>query len=216
MTQETKIIEALRQKVIEGEIDEVPILAQQALDEGLDSLKAINEGLIRGIIEVGRLYETGEYYLPELMMSAEALKGGLDILEREVSAAGIKRETAGTVVIGTVQGDIHDIGKSIVATMMNASGLSVHDLGVDVSSEAFIAKVKEVEADILAMSALLPITMPYMEKVIQETQTQGLRAKIKVMVGGAPVTPAFAEKIGADGYADDAAGAARLAMQWMG
>ena len=115
MTQETKIIEALRQKVIEGEIDEVPILAQQALDEGLDSLKAINEGLIRGIIEVGRLYETGEYYLPELMMSAEALKGGLDILEREVTAAGIKRETAGTVVIGTVQGDIHDIGKSIVA-----------------------------------------------------------------------------------------------------
>ncbi len=211
-----QIIDDLKQKVIDGEIEEVPVLAQQALEAGIDPLKAVNEGLIAGILEVGRLYESGEYYLPELMMSAEALKGGLDILEKEIAAAGLRRETAGTVVIGTVQGDIHDIGKSIVATMMNASGLSVHDLGVDVSSEAFIAKVKEVGADILAMSALLPTTMTYMEKVIQDTQAQDLRARIKVMVGGAPVTPAFAQKIGADGYADDAAGAARLALQWMG
>jgi 5-methyltetrahydrofolate--homocysteine methyltransferase len=216
MDQEGKIIDDLKQKVIDGEIEEVPALARQALEAGIDPLKAVNEGLISGILEVGRLYENGEYYLPELMMSAEAMKGGLDILEREVAAAGIKREAVGTVVIGTVQGDIHDIGKSIVATMMNASGLSVHDLGVDVSSEAFIAKVEEVEADILAMSALLPTTMTYMEKVIRETQARGLRARIKIMVGGAPVTPAFAQKIGADGYADDAAGAARLAMQWMG
>ncbi len=216
MEQESKIVEDLKQKVIDGEIEEVPALAQQALEAGLDPVKAVNEGLIAGILEVGRLYESGEYYLPELMMSAEAMKGGLDILEKEIAAAGIKRETVGTVVIGTVRGDIHDIGKSIVATMMNASGLSVHDLGVDVSSENFIARVKEVEANILAMSALLPTTMTYMEKVIQDAQAQGLRPKIKVMVGGAPVTPAFAEKIGADGYADDAAGAARLAMQWMG
>jgi 5-methyltetrahydrofolate--homocysteine methyltransferase len=216
MDQEGKIIDDLKQNVIDGEIEEVPALARQALEAGIDPLKAVNEGLISGILEVGRLYENGEYYLPELMMSAEAMKGGLDILEREVAAAGIKREAVGTVVIGTVQGDIHDIGKSIVATMMNASGLSVHDLGVDVSSEAFIAKVEEVEADILAMSALLPTTMTYMEKVIRETQARGLRARIKIMVGGAPVTPAFAQKIGADGYADDAAGAARLAMQWMG
>ncbi|MGQ9626419.1 MAG: corrinoid protein [Anaerolineae bacterium] len=215
MDRESKIIEELKQKVIAGEIEEVPILAKKALEAGINPLRAINEGLIPGILEVGRLFESGEYYLPELMMSAEAMKGGIEILEKEIAAAGIKRETIGKVVIGTVQGDIHDIGKSIVATMMNASGLSVYDLGVNVSSEAFIFKVREVEADILAMSALLPTTMPYMGKVIQEVQAQGLRDKVRVMVGGAPVTPAFAQKIGADGYAEDAAGAARLAMEWM-
>lgn len=215
MEKESEIIEELKRKVVAGEIEEVPILAKKALEAGINPLRAINEGLIPGILEVGRLFESGEYYLPELMMSAEAMKGGIEILEREIAAAGIKRETIGKVVIGTVQGDIHDIGKSIVATMMNASGLSVYDLGVNVSSEAFIFKVREVEADILAMSALLPTTMPYMGKVIQEVQAQGLRDKLRVMVGGAPVTPAFAQKIGADGYAEDAAGAARLAMEWM-
>jgi len=216
MAREKDILDELCQKVIEGEIEETYLLAQEVLEMGLDPLKAIDEGLIPGIVEVGRRYDVGEYYLPELMMAAEAMKRGLEPLEERISEMGVQRQTLGVVVIGTVKGDLHDIGKSIVATMLSANGFTVHDLGVDVSPDRFLAQVEETGADILAMSALLPTTMLYMETVIQEAQKRGLRDRIKIMVGGAPVTAAFAQRIRADGYGDNAFDAVRLARQFMG
>jgi len=216
MAREHEILDKLGRMVIEGEIEETYLLAQEALGMGMDPLKAINEGLVPGIAEVGRRYDVGEYYLPELMMAAEAMKRGLGPLEARISEMGAERQTLGVVVIGTVKGDLHDIGKSIVATMLSANGFTVHDLGVDVSPDRFLAEVEKAEADILAMSALLPTTMPCMETVIQEVQNRGLRDRIKIMVGGAPVTAAFAQRIGADGYGDNAFEAVRLARQLLG
>jgi corrinoid protein of di/trimethylamine methyltransferase len=216
MASEEKLFARLSKAIIEGYTDEARELAKEALDAGIAPLKVVDDGMLPGIQEVGRLYECGDYFLPELMMSAEAMQAALDVVEPALKKAHIQRESAGIVVIGTVAGDIHDIGKSIVATMLSANGFDVYDLGTEVTAHQFLEKAGQVQANILAMSALLPTTMPYMQRVIESAQEAGVREGLKIMVGGAPVTQAFAQKIGADGYADDAAGAVRLARQLMG
>ena len=190
-------------------------IAQKALSENIDSLEAINAVLVPAIELVGEKFGKKEYFLPDLMRSANAMKNALTVFEKEIKQSGMERKSSGKVVIGTVKGDIHEIGKSIVASLLTAKGFDVFDLGVDVDSEAFLKKVQEEKADILAMSALLPITMPYQAKVIEDLKAKGLRAGIKVMVGGSPVTQEHADRIGADGYADNAVSAVKLAERLM-
>jgi corrinoid protein of di/trimethylamine methyltransferase len=187
----------------------------QAISENLDPLEAINTVLVPAIELVGEKFGKKEYFLPDLMRSASAMKNALTLFEKEIKASGMERKSSGKVVIGTVKGDIHEIGKSIVASLLTAKGFDVFDLGVDVDSEAFIKKVTEEKADILAMSALLPITMPYQAKVIEDLKARGLRAGIKVIVGGSPVTQEHSDRIGADGYADNAVSAVKLAEKLM-
>ena len=213
---DSDILNGLRQAIIDGDADVVRRLSQQALDSGMDPMQAINDGLIPGITEVGRLFERKEYFLPELMMAADAMKKGMIILEAAIGAGGGKRQTLATVVLGTVKGDIHDIGKSIVGTLLSAHGFNVVDLGVDVPVERFMENLQKHEAQVLAMSSLLPTTMPYMKRVIDELTARGLRDKVKVIVGGAPVTPEYARQIGADGYGDDAIGAVRVLQNLLG
>ncbi|MDI7275057.1 MAG: corrinoid protein, partial [Anaerolineae bacterium] len=201
---ETGLLRRLSQSIIDGEAEEACSLARQALELNLEPMRAIDEGLIPGIVEVGRRFETHEFFLPELIMAAEAMKKAMAILEQAIVAGGGKREALATVVLGTVKGDIHDIGKSIVGAMLSAHGFAVIDLGVDVPAERFLAEVEKRGAQVLGMSALLPTTMPYMQHVIEELVRRGLRDRVRVIVGGAPVTPAYAERIGADGYGDDA------------
>ena len=205
-----RILRDLRENVIAGEPDVVSHLAQEALDAGLEPMQAVNEGLIPGIGEVGDRFERHEYFLPELIMAAEAMKSGLAVLEAAITARGGKRKVLATIVLGTVKGDIHDIGKSVVGAVLSAHGFNVMDLGVDVPADRFIAEVEKAGAEVLAMSALLPTTMPYMKYVIDELEERGLRDRVKVIVGGAPVTPAYATQIGADAYGDDAVSAVRV------
>jgi 5-methyltetrahydrofolate--homocysteine methyltransferase len=206
----------LRQAVVDGEADVVRDLAQQALAGGIDPMEAINEGLIPGITEVGRRFERKEYFLPELMMAADAMKKGMEVLEGALGTGGGRRQSLATVVLGTVKGDIHDIGKSIVGTILSAHGYDVVDLGVDVAVAKFVDTAVAHQAQVVAMSALLPTTMPVMKRVIDELTERGIRNQFKVIVGGAPVTPDYARQIGADGYGDDAIAAVRLLHQLLG
>jgi len=185
-------------------------LAKQAIAEGMDPLEVINKGFRAGITEVGDLFGRGELFLPELILSAEAMKGATDIL---TSALPVGAKERGKVVIGTAQGDIHDIGKSMVVSFLQANGFEVYDLGRDVEMQQFIDKAKEVDADIIGMSALLTTTMSMQKTLIQELKKTGLREKFKVMVGGAPATQRWADRIGADAYGVDAADAAKKATE---
>lgn len=207
-----EIYEKLAQAVLEGEPEEAEELAKQALEQGVDPLACINQGLMKGIQEVGDLFSKGEYYLPELIIGADAMKAALDVLEPAL-VGGQKREVVGQVVLGTVEGDLHEIGKTLVGTMLTANGFKVTDIGVDKKPEDFIAAIKETQADIVGASALLTTTMLQQEKLIRALEEAGLRDQVKVMVGGAPVTDQFAEKIGADGYAEDAISAVNLAFR---
>jgi 5-methyltetrahydrofolate--homocysteine methyltransferase len=211
-----EILQSMAQAVIDGEAERVRELARRALEQGIEPMRAINEGLIPGISEVGRRFERKEYFLPELMMAADAMKKGMEVLEAALTAGGGKRESQGTVVLGTVKGDIHDIGKSIVGTLLSAHGFNVIDLGVDVSADRFIENIVNNNADVLGMSALLPTTMPYMKRVVDELVSRGLRQRVKVIVGGAPVTPEYARQIGADAYGDDAISAVHVVQQLLG
>jgi corrinoid protein of di/trimethylamine methyltransferase len=187
--------------------------SQQALAEGVEPLTIINKGLMSGMNIVGEKFATGEYFLPDLIIAAEGMQKAMELLEPELQARQQKVETSGIVVLGSVKGDIHEIGKSLVGTMLTANGFKVVDLGVDVPIESLIAKVNEVNADILGLSALLTTTMTVQREVIQALIASGSRDKVKVIVGGAPVTRHWAEEIGADGYAEDAFGAVRVAQQ---
>ena len=207
-----EIYEKLAQAVLEGEPEDAEALAQQALEQGADPLACINEGLMKGIQEVGELFSQGEYYLPELIIGADAMKAALDVLEPALMGDQ-KREVVGQVVLGTVQGDLHEIGKTLVGTMLTANGFQVTDIGVDKKPEEFIAAIKEVNAEIVGASALLTTTMLQQEKLIQALVEAGVRDQVKVMVGGAPVTEQFAEKIGAVGYAEDAISAVNMAFR---
>ena len=207
-----EIYEKLAQAVIEGEPDDAEELARQALDQGLDPLTCINEGLTKGIQRVGELFASGEYFLPELIIGAEAMKRALAVLEPAM-VGDQSREVVGRVVLGTVAGDMHEIGKTLVSTMLIANGFKVIDLGVDQSADQFIAAVKENDADIVGASALLTTTMLQQKKIIEALEEAGLRDQVKVMVGGAPVTESFASEIGADGYAEDAISAVDLAFR---
>lgn len=207
-----EIYEKLAQAVIDGEVDDVIELANQALDDGLDPLTCINEGLTKGIQRVGELFSSGEYFLPELIIGADVMKAGLGILEPAM-LADQKREVAGKVVLGTVKGDLHEIGKTLVGTMLTANGFQVIDIGVDKSSADFIAAIKEEEATIVGASALLTTTMLQQKELIKAIEEAGLRGQVKIMVGGAPVTASYANEIGADGYAEDAISAVDIAFR---
>jgi 5-methyltetrahydrofolate--homocysteine methyltransferase len=202
----------LAQAVIDGESEDAVELAQKALDQGLDPLACISHGLTKGIQITGELFAKGDYYLPEMIIGAGAMKAALEILEPAM-VGNQQREVVATVVIGTVKGDLHEIGKTLVGTMLTASGFRVIDIGVDKSAAEFIAAIRENNATIVGASALLTTTMLQQQKLIDAIEESGLRDQIKVMVGGAPVTQSYADQIGADGFAEDAVSAVNLAFQ---
>jgi len=208
-----ELFKQMAQSIIDGEEDLAAELAQKALDAGIDPLEAITNGFMLGVNEVGDSFACGNAFLPELVMAGEAMKAAIAILEPSMKAAGTARQILGKVVLGTVEGDIHEIGKSLVGTMLTSSGFEVYDLGVDVSSADFLAKAEEVGADIIGLSALLTTTMVKQKEVIDEVTRRGL--KVKVMVGGAPVTREWVHKIEADGYSEDAIGAVNVAKELM-
>jgi len=208
-----ELFKRMAQSVIDGDVDGASQVAQQALDLGLDPLEAINKGFSAGMDVVGDLYSSGEYFLPDLILGGEAMKAALAVLEPALLATGQERRVLGTVVLGSVKGDIHEIGKALVGSMLSANGFRVFDLGIDIEAEEFVAKAREVHADIVALSALLTTTMLRQREVIEHLAEAGLRDRVKVMVGGCPVTQAWADTIGAEGYAEDAAGAVVVAKR---
>ena len=207
------LLDDLRKSVIDGELNATLGQVNKALAENIPPEEILTEGLISAMTEVGRMFENGEFYVPEMLISARAMKGGLAILRPHLAAANIK--AIGKVVIGTVQGDLHDIGKNLVGMMLEGAGFEVIDLGVDVSPEKYIAAVNEHKPDLIGCSALLTTTMPRMKDILLALQATGLRDSVKVMIGGAPVTEQYAMEIGADIYAPDAASAAQHARQLM-
>jgi corrinoid protein of di/trimethylamine methyltransferase len=204
----------MAQSILDGEEDVAAELAQKALDAGIDPLAAITDGYMPGVNEVGDSFACGQAFLPELVMAGEAMKAAIAVLEPAMKEAGTERKMLGKVVLATVEGDIHEIGKSLVGTMLTSSGFEVYDLGVDVSTADVLTKAEEVSADIVGLSALLTTTMVKQKEVIDEITKRGM--KVKVMVGGAPVTKEWVHKIEADGYSEDAIGAVNVAKELMG
>jgi corrinoid protein of di/trimethylamine methyltransferase len=211
-----ELFKQMAQAVIDGDEDRPEMLAEQALAEGIPPLEAINQGYTAGMDIVGELFSSGEYFLPDLILGGEAMKAALAVLEPALKAAGQERQVLGTVVLGSVKGDIHEIGKALVGTMLSANGFLVYDLGIDIPSGEFVAKAQEHHADIVALSALLTTTMLHQQEVIEHLAEAGLRERVQVMVGGSPVTQSWADRIGADGFAEDAAGAVVVARRLMG
>jgi corrinoid protein of di/trimethylamine methyltransferase len=209
-----ELFDAIAQAVIEGEEETALSLARQALDQGLDPLECIDKGLVKGIQRVGELFSQGEYFLPELIIGADVMKSALEILEPAL-LEGQQRDVVGKVVLGTVEGDLHEIGKTLVGTILSANGFRVMDIGVDKSAAEFIAAIREMDADIVGASALLTTTMLQQKKLIEALKEAGLRDQVKVMIGGAPVTASYAKEIGADGYAEDAISALDVAYRLM-
>lgn len=207
-------LEELRQVVIDGQADKSKALTQKAMDEGIGAETILNDALISAMSEVGQLFETGEYFVPEMLVSARAMKAGLELLRPALAAQNV--QSIGKVVIGTVQGDLHDIGKNLVGMMLEGAGFEVFDLGVDVSPQKFVDAVKQHQPQFIGFSALLTTTMPKMKVNIEALKNEGLRNSVKVMVGGAPVTQKFATEIGADIYATDASSAASQARTAIG
>ena len=211
----TEILAKLKKAVIEYNAEAAASWARKALEEGIDPLEAL-DALTKGIKQVGDGYGRGELWLPDLIGAAEAMSSAMPIIEEEIKSRGMKRETAGVIIIGTVKGDIHDIGKNIVATLLTIDGFDVIDLGVDVAAEKFIQAIIKHKPSILAMSALLTMTAPEQRKVIDALKKEGIRDKVKVLIGGAAITQEFADDIGADGYDPTAAGAVNLARRLTG
>jgi len=207
-------LKQVAENLIQGKAPQVKELVQKAVDEGQDVSEILNEGLLAGMNVVGKKFKANEFYVPEVLIAARAMKQGMSILRPILTEKGIKG--TGTVVIGTVRGDLHDIGKNLVGMMLEGAGFDVVDAGVDVSPEKYIEIVKEKEAKIVGLSALLTTTMPAMKDVIEAIGATDLKGKVKVMIGGAPITESYAEEIGADGYASDAASAADEAKKLMG
>lgn len=204
-------LKALGDAIIKGDQSSAVKITQEAIDSGVSPAEILNDGLVAGMSVIGERFKKNEVYIPEVLIAARAMKSAMEILQPKLTETGVK--PIGTVVIGTVQGDLHDIGKNLVAMMLKGAGFNVIDLGVDCSAEKFIAAVSEHNANIVAMSALLTTTMPAMEKGIKAIKDAGVAAK--VMIGGAPVTQGYADKIGADGYSADAASAVDLAKKLM-
>lgn len=203
------IIEEMSQFLQKGRAKNVKALVEQALEEGMDPKIILNEGLLSGMMIVGRKFKNNEVFVPEVLVAARAMNAGLTVLEPKLVEVG--NEPIGKAVIGTVKGDLHDIGKNLVAMMLKGAGFEVIDEGVDVDADAFIDKAEEVGADVICMSALLTTTMPNMQDCIERLSERGLREKYIVMIGGAPVNDSFARQIGADYYTPDAATAAEVA-----
>jgi len=203
----------MAQSIIDGDTDLAVELANQAIAAGIDPLDAITNGFVKGVNRVGESFACGQAFLPELVMGGEAMKAAVAALEPEMQKRGTRRQVIGKVVLATVEGDIHEIGKTLVGTMLSAAGFEVVDLGVDVPTARIVATTKEVNADIVGLSALLTTTMVKQKEVIDALDKQGLRRKVKVMVGGAPVTLDWVRMIEADGYSEDAIGAVTVAKQ---
>ncbi|MEI8042054.1 MAG: corrinoid protein [Verrucomicrobiota bacterium] len=197
--------------ILEGNAKMASQVTRQALDAGADPLRLVQESMMPAMAEVGRRFETNEYFVPELLISARAMKAALEPIRPLLAARG--DEPVGRVALGTVKGDLHDIGKNLVGAMLEGGGYEVIDLGVNVSPEQFVAAVKEKKANIVAMSALLTTTMPSMKTTIDALKQAGVRDQVKVLVGGAPITQKYAEEVGADGYSESAAGAVAAAKK---
>src|SRR6266567_8247561 len=208
-------LSAMRQSIIDGAPDTASSLAHNALAAGLAPIDAINNGYVPGMHDVGEQFARGHMFLPDMMASAEAMRAAMAVLDPELKKLGTERPMAGVVVLGTTKGDIHEIGKTLVGTLLTAHGFRVHDLGVYVTGEKFAAKAQEFHADIVGVSALLTTTMRNQKSVVEALEKASLRPQVKIMVGGAPVTRRWAEEIGADGYAKDAMSAVTLAQGLM-
>jgi corrinoid protein of di/trimethylamine methyltransferase len=205
----------LAQVVIDGEPEDAVELAKDALAQGLDPLECINKGLTVGMDRVGELFASGEYFLPDLIIGGDAMKAALAVLEPALSDSQ-QRDTLGRVVLGTVEGDLHEIGKTLVGTMLTANGFEVTDIGIDQPASEFVAAVEETKAVLVGTSALLTTTMLQQKKIVDELKAAGYGDSVKVMVGGAPVTQSWADEIGADGYAEDAISAVGVAKKLVG
>ncbi len=214
--QTEELFKEMAQSITDGESEKAAELAKQSINLGIDPLEAINKGFVAGVNFVGDQFSCGNMFLPELVMAGEAMKSAVAVLEPELQKRGTQRQMLGKVVLCTVEGDIHEIGKTLVGTMLSATGFQVFDMGVDVPVMKVVEKAREVSADIVAMSALLTTTMVHQKDVIEALEDIGIRSKVKVMVGGAPVTQEWVKQIGADGYSEDAIGAARIAKQLLG
>lgn len=206
-------LEQISENLIKGKANEVKELVQKALDEGLKAGEVLNNGLLAGMGVVGERFKKNEVYVPEVLIAARAMKAGTEILKPLLAESGIK--PTGTVVIGTVKGDLHDIGKNLVGMMLEGGGFQVVDLGTDVPSEKFVEAARENNAQVIGTSALLTTTMTAMKEVVDSLSSSDLGGKVKIMIGGAPVTQAYCDEIGADGYAPDAASAADLAKTFV-
>jgi len=202
------MIEALREAVLKGDLGVARAMTSQALADGVSPAKILDDTLIAAMEIVGEEFETGERFIPEMLVSAEAMKAAMSVLRPELAATGVP--SRGKIVIGTVEGDLHDIGKDLVATMLEGAGFEVVDLGVEATAQQFVDAVKENAPDVVGMSALLTTTMVFMPEVVRALEEAGVRSQVKIVVGGAPVTAEFAREIAADGYADDAASAVTL------
>jgi 5-methyltetrahydrofolate--homocysteine methyltransferase len=207
-------ISDLRQAILTGDSASAAAATRQALDRGAKPIEIVTEGISPAMREVGRLFEEGEYFVPELLIAAKATKEVFQILRPLLAQAGSK--PMGKVVLGTVQGDLHDIGKNLVAAMLEGGGFEIVDLGVDVPPQKFIAAVQDTKAQIVGLSALLTTTLPAMKTVIEAFRAAGIREQVKVMVGGAPVTQSYADSIGADGYGESAATSVEVARRLVG
>ena len=210
----SETLSMISKAVIEGNLDDIVQLTRDALDEGLSAQDILNNGLMAGMNYVGAEFKAGNMFVPEVLRSARAMQSSMDVLKPLLAQGGVKM--VGKVLLGTVKGDLHDIGKNLVAMMCEGAGFEVKDLGKDVPPEAFVEAVKEYQPDVVGMSALLTTTMRAMEQTIKALAEAGVRDRVKIMIGGAPVTQSFADQIGADGYASNAAGAADLAKRFVG
>jgi len=209
------LLARMAQAIIDGRKEDARALAEGAVAGGFDLLDVIEKGYVPGLQKVGELWEKGEYFLPELISSAECMKAALSVLQPELKKANVDAPVKGRLVIGTIEGDIHDIGKNLVASMMQAHGFDVQDLGADVKLERFIEKAEEIGADFICLSSLLTTTMLNQKKFMELLKSRGLAGRFKVLVGGAPVTQRWASEIGAHGYAENAPAAVRLALKLM-
>lgn len=203
------LVKEIYDSVMDGQADATKEKVQAALKAGIDPAVILNEGMIAAMGEVGRLFEEGEYFVPEMLVAARAMQSGLALLKPHLKESNVK--SVGKVVIGTVKGDLHDIGKNLVGMMLEGAGFEVVDLGTDVAPEKFVESVRQSDAQIVAMSALLTTTMPAMKSTIEALKAAGIRERVKVMVGGAPITQDFASMIGADGFSPDASRAVATA-----
>lgn len=207
------ILEDIQNCVLDGELDEIKDLVQKAVDEGIDPAAIINDGLIGGMNIVAPLFKSGEMFVPEVMESADTMNEGMQVVKPLITDADMP--TKGKVIIGTVNGDLHDIGKNLVVLMMESRGYTVIDMGVDVKEEQFVEAIKEHKADIVGMSSLLTTTMMKIDDTIKMINESGLRDQVKIIIGGAPISQEFADDIGADGYSEDASTAVELCDRMM-
>jgi len=210
-----EIFEGLKRAIKEYDNEKAVSLAEQVVEEKIDPVKALDTMTV-AIREIGDAFGKGELWLPDLVGAADAMQAAMPIIEEEIKRTGAKRESLGTVVAGTVFGDIHSIGKTMVCALLTAEGFEVHDLGINIKAEKFLEAVKNYKPDILAMSALMTMTAPEQKKIIGYLKEKGLRDKIKIMVGGGAITEEFAKDIGADGYDPTAPGAVKLAKKLLG